>query len=329
MANRLLFILVLISSLSANAKSRNIDFDYRIRELDVDSATRSLGPDAVGTYWQSAADGDVSLSLFDASMLASGGNEGRALDRVDELSIPEKYYSKAEMAEYQNYCDSMLLQVGVNDPNVVFKVLRSDDINLFSFVSEGCFVIAMTSALLENELVDDDMVKSYLAHEVAHWALCHPERKKYADVKKDNLALQFGVHIAFGLIGDLIYISEADTESNQGKKAYGGKKKKDREALAKVHTDKLMFHYSPEQVYQADLYACRLMQKMELSGPQIAGLALLGTEYESFRGKTHPEIKERISFLRYVNEHPEEVNTKNRKLAKKLAKKLEKLREKE
>lgn len=324
----LLIILLLLYPLFCNGKGSDYDFDKIIEKLDVDSATRNLTPSSSGHFWQSATDGDVSLALFDFEMDHNEQIRERVFDRVTDLSIPREHYEKSVMVQYQNLCDSLLLVAGVEDPALKFEIIRSDDINHFSFVSDSCFIIAVTSSLLDKEQVDSNILLGYVAHEVAHWALCHVERKKFRDIKQDDDAWNSGLPMN-GLLGGLFYLAFADTEENQGKKAYVKKKKDIPTDTVKISTQKLLFNYSPEQVYQADLYAFRLMQKLGREHEYFTSVAILGNDYDTLYGKSHPKVRERVKFLRYVRDHPEVFNKENVKLAKKLAKKKEKQRKKQ
>lgn len=78
----------------------------------------------------------------------------------------------------------------------------------------------------------------------------------------------------------------------------------------------LQLIYSREQEYEADLIAFRFMQFLGCEDEYIEGLRILGNsydmQYDSF--EDHLSIPARISFLKYVQQHPELGNKSNAKI---------------
>lgn len=77
-------------------------------------------------------------------------------------------------------------------------------------------------------------------------------------------------------------------------------------------------------INEADLIAYRFMEYLGASDEYIDALSMLGTEQDKIYNdySDHPKTSDRISFLKYVQTHPELGNKENDKLRKKIALKM-------
>lgn len=266
-------------------------------------------------FWRAVLDGNELLAKFEKNIRKNKGAEKEAIKTFSELPRFYSQYDETLLPDFQPLCDSLLVVNGIADSglNCSFHIVSSPVSNVFMVLTDDGLSVCMTDELLGRKGVTFAVVTGYVAHEFVHGALQHGLRRCYDAAlkrRKDEVAMG----IALGCYAFAAGLN-SNTTNNMAYYLYLQDKSQDVESLQK-RTAGLQLIYSREQEYEADLIAFRFMQFLGCEDEYIEGLRILGNSYDmqysSF--EDHLSIPARISFLKYVQQHPELGNKSNAKI---------------
>ena len=297
----------------------NIEKRYKhlIENLDVTEEAKAVAADSAAVFWRTAIDSNRQYSKFVKAMKKKRGAEKEALEKVANLPRLYTQYDETIVEGMQGFCDSLLIDMGIPDLgiNCSLHIVDSEDPYPFTALTEDGFAMCITTALAAKKGITYDILMSYVANEFVHGAMQHHLRLYYTKAKDRRQsavaeALAAGVVVAAGAL-------LADNSAPSDKQEH-----KDRPApppVANVNIDvnvptpRYLFDYLREQVFEADLFAYRFLERMGKGEQLLNALRILGSSYDELfsANKYHPTVENRIDFLKYVKQHPELGNTKS------------------
>lgn len=307
------------------------DYQKLIKKCDVVKEARWVKSDMPEEFWTVSLNNDAELARFNKDIQKDGGAQKEAKKAM--LKLPHFYpeYNDYVVAGLQNYCDSLVSDMGLDNLGVdfTFNIIRSPQANVFSAPTEDGFVICVTEGLYRDKNMNDDIMKGYVAHEFAHGALRHQLRFLFREAKKKRSdrvwgSVILGVALATEATMDYLFDDyyttpivyteplfpdyEAEKAAVEEKNLRNASKKVIDDLNANLKNGALLysFNFSPNQVYAADLMAFRFLQNIGAADSYSEGLKILGTRYDAQFASTpdHPSVAQRINFLKYVEENP-------------------------
>lgn len=304
----------LIACFPVFSVNQDKEFKKLINKYDVPKESKSLTGNNPALFWHEVLNGNELLAKFEKNIRKNKGAEKEAIKTFSELPRFYSQYDETLLPDFQSLCDSLLVVNGITDCglNCSFHIVSSPVSNVFMVLTDDGFSVCMTDELLRRKGVTDAVVTGYVAHEFIHGALQHGLRRCY-DValkrRKDEVAMGIALGcyaFAAGLnpgannMAYYLYLQDEYQDTQNSQKRTAG----------------LQLIYSREQEYEADLIAFRFMQFLGCEDEYIEGLRILGNsydmQYDSF--EDHLSIPARISFLKYVQQHPELGNKSNAKI---------------
>lgn len=320
----LIFAFIPLVAFSANSEK---EYKKLLGKYDVADEAKAVQKNSPAAFWKAVLDNNEYFRKFVIDdMHKNGGAEKEALQKY--VQIPRFYpqYDESVISELQGFCDTMLIDMGIADLNLKcsLHVVYSDEFNAFTTLTENGFAMCLTTALIQKKGVNYKILMGYVAHEFAHGALYHHLRSFYAEAKESRKNKLLG-----GIAAGLNAVAAGAEAYNAG--AYGVPRSgtnyeariENIKNEVKNSTLKYSFQYSREQEIEADLFAYRFLENLGCAEEFINGLRILGTtQYDEYYSEysDHPTTPSRISFLKFVQEHPELGNTDNIKLRKKRSK---------
>lgn len=319
---KLILLLCFFLSFAVYAANPEKDFKKYINKYDVADEAKTLTDNTPSQFWITALDHNESLVKFAKDMDKGKGAEKEALRRAANLPRFYPEYDNTVMENLQGFCDTLLINMGINELGYKcsLHVVYADELNAFCALTENGFAICLSSGLITQRGMTCEILMGYVAHEFAHGALYHHLRGLYAEAKQRRKNKLLG-GIAAGLnvlaAGANAYSAGVAGTTYDNTPYYNALANID--ADIKLSTLKYSFKYSREQEFEADLFAYRFLENLGCAEEFINGLRILGTQYDGLYSEysDHPTVQSRISFLRYVAEHPELGNKENGKLKKK------------
>lgn len=318
MKKTFVLLILLLSTITSFAVKTDKQYKKIIETYDVADEAKAIDSINPSAFWKAVIENNELYTKFVNDMKKNKGAEKEALKKASQFTKFYPQYDETIDESMQGFCDTLLMDMGISKLglNCSLHLIKSDEPNAFTALTEDGFAMCISTGLLSKKGVNYDTLKGYVAHLFAHGALHHQIRGYYSEAKKSRKNAILG-GVALGLV-----CLTAGLEG-YNKTTYD---KTDRDNTVVViqpeakKTDKdNIFRFLQNQEYEADLIAYRFLEHLGQGEEFINGLRILGAAYDDSNSETscNPEIGSRIDFLRYVKNHPELGNTKNPKLKKK------------
>lgn len=325
---RLVFSFCLIFSIFT-CYGVNLEKRYRkfIEKYDIDQAVKTIERGNASSFWDIMLKNNELRIKFLEDMEKNKGAEKETIEKTAQLP---RFYPNEEEAivdSLQGFCDTLLIDMGIKPLNLncSLHIVEDSEPNAFTALTEDGFAICINTGFLNQEGVKYETLMGCVAHEFSHGILLHHARKFYADAKrrrKNELIGGFvtGLSILAAGVGAYYGVAAGIPTSATD---FAGIILNISDSFDHL-TEKYSFRYSREQEYEADLIAYRFMEYLGGSDEYINALRMLGTEQDRLYNdySDHPKTSDRISFLEYVQSHPEHGNKENDKRRKKIALKM-------
>ncbi len=326
---RLIFTICISFSLLA-CYGNNLEKQYRklIEKYDIDQAVKEIDRDNASIFWDIMLKNNELRKKFIEDIEKNKGAEKETIEKTAQLP---RFYPKEEEAivdSLQGFCDTLLLDMGIKQLNLNCSLYVVEDTvpNAFTALTEDGFAMCLNTGLLNLEGMKYKTLMGCVAHEFSHGILLHHARKFYAEAKqrrKNELIGGFVTGLSVLAVGVAAFNGVAAGIPATSATDFAGLILNISEGFDHL-TVKYSFRYLREQEYEADLIAYRFMEYLGASDEFINALGMLNTEEEKQYNdySDHPKTTDRISFLKYVQAHPELGNKENDKRRKKIAQKI-------
>ncbi len=309
----------------------NTEKQYKklIEKYDIDQAVKEIDSDNAANFWNVMIQNNELRTKFIEDIEKNKGAEKETIEKLADL--PRFYPNNKEEAvvdSLQSFCDSLLIDMGIKQLNLncSLHIVENPDPNAFTSLTNNGFAICIHTGLLNQEGVNNETLKAYVAHEFSHGILLHPARRFYDEAKKrrkNELISGFvtGASVFAVAASAFAGVATGNLTTSATDYSYGILKIGEHfDKMTEIHT----FAYSREQEFEADLIAYRFMEYIGASDAYMNALGMIDIEEDKEYNvyNDHPKTSDRISFLKYVQEHPELGNKENEKRRKKIAMKI-------
>lgn len=319
------FTLVTVAFFStaiAFASSHDKEFRKLIERFDVSDEAKATDPTDHRLFWKNLLNNNHLLFKDRLAMNKGGRAVNYALTAINNIPTFNPWVDSSINTRMQSFCDTMMMDMGIRgiSVNCSLHCFYSDEPNAFCILTPSGFAMCFTSALLRKEGLTYEMLMGFVAHEFAHGILKHHVRELYAQESERIKNNRYAVIAAalYGIAAGANAYGAAMTGTTCDNSAYYNMINQ-LPGIAQRETSRYCFKYSREQEIEADLVAFRFLERLGCGDEFIMGLELLGSDYDDIYvdNSTHPSVKYRVQFLRYVTQHPEFYNKLNRKLKRK------------
>ena len=326
---RSVFTICILFSIFA-CYGKNMEKQYRklIEKYDIDQAVKVIDRDNASTFWDLMLKNNELRIKFIEDIEKNKGAEKETIEKIAQL--PRFYPNEEEtiVDSLQGFCDTLLIDMGIKQLNLncSLHIVEDPDPNSFTALTEDGFAMCINTGLLNMEGVKYKTLMGYVAHEFSHGILLHHARMFYAEAKprrKNELIGGVVTGLSVLAVGVAAYNGVATGMQTTSATDFADLILNINESFDHL-TVKYYFRYSREQEYEADLIAYRFMEYIGASDEYINALNMIGTEMDKLYNdySDHPKTSDRISFLKYVQTHPELGNKENDKRRKKIALKI-------
>lgn len=301
-----MMLLALTIGLSAAAANQEKEYRKLLRRIDVPAEALALPPDtSANAFWNIALGWDAGYNHFLRDMAKGKGLEREAMGYYSELQRFYPEYSTLIVREYDSILDSIATSVGVSTDSVTVHLIRSELPLAFSALTEKGYAILIPTSLLGHPGITDDLIGAYIAREYAHCALKHRLQAIYNDCKSERRArIGRGFAIA-GAVGLLTLAAIVDDDSNGDVYVHNqmnqsitiGSTEPAPQPLAMTYG----FDFDADQIYQADLWAWRAMNRLGKGDQYLNSLMLISSDGGDPRLYSNwPTTMQRINFLKFA-----------------------------
>ena len=321
-------ICILFSIFACYGKDMEKQYRKLIEKYDIDQAVKVIDRDNASTFWDIMLKNNELRFKFIEDIEKNKGAEKETIEKTSQL--PRFYPNEEEVIvdSLQGFCDTLLMDIGIKQLNLncSLHIVEDPEPNAFTALTEDGFAMCINTGLLNMKGVKYKTLMGCVAHEFSHGILLHHARKIYADAKqrrKNELIGGVVTGLSVLALGVSAYNGVAAGIPTTSATDFFGLNLNINESFDHL-TVKYSFRYSREQEYEADLIAYRFMEYLGASDEYIDALSMLSTEQDKIYNdySDHPTTSDRISFLKYVQAHPELGNKENDKLRKKIALKM-------
>lgn len=312
-----LCLIALLTAFHAQADEGK-QFKRYIEELDIPVETRSLAAESPGDFWLSLKKRNLRLHELENNISKMGKSERKALSIIKGRAFHPQYTCWVNDS-MQSFCDSMSRTLGFygQTPEFSLHVAEMYSVKVFTVLKENGYAVCVTRGLLEAKGLSKEMLVGALVNGYVHGFYSHPLALAYNKVKREkrnNTLADLGNAIDAIAMG-------IGTATGRGSTDYANYYfLKDRDAERRqMKVDDLCRYarkYEFEQELEADLAAYRFMEQFGFGGENYINLLRLLEANQALSDEISdsadsPGYQYRISFLTYVKDHPEIVNTKN------------------
>lgn len=308
-------ILTILLSLSCYAKDNTKDFIKLIKKHDVSVKARDLPSDASpNEFWNAVLDNNPHLVKLSKDISKKKGAEKEAISNIERMKLWDYKLIVNIMPEYDKYCDSLMIEMGLPQEIVELHVINDSTSNALTMLTKTGFAICLNIGLLERLEYDSSRIKAVTAHEFTHGAFFHHLKTEYDLAKqkrKDNVTSGF---LLGGITALMITANVYDDQPDDHKKNHERRPPEDIEITIddkRESLQKYVYKFSEEDELEADLVALRFMQFIGESEKYQEALQLTSTSNAYFwydDDTAQPPTSYRLEFLDFVLKNPQYVN---------------------
>lgn len=308
--------------LSFTLQVNAINYKKFIEKHDVDDITKNLKSDNPLDFWESLIETNEVYQKFLLDIQIGKAKEAQRRIALFPRFNPQ--YRPDVIPNMDKVCNDLLNHVGISD-KIQLCIVADSTFNALSAYSDDGMVVALNIGVFMAKGITPEVIIAVAAHEYAHCWLDHLLQSEYAYTERErrDKALA-GIATGLNIIAagaDAYSSAVLGTEPNTDQ--YVGEIAKLKTKVAK-DLFRYRYRYAREQEYEADLIAYRFLEWAGYGGENYIELLKIieaNSNYsmmliETQEGDSHPTVRDRISFLTYVQNHPEIRNTKNKRWKK-------------
>lgn len=303
---RMMALAVLAVGLSAAAADNEKEYRKLLSRIDVPAEALTLPADTTASaFWNIALGWDADFTRFQNDIAKGKGLERQALDLYSELQRFYPDYSTLIVREYDDKLDSIARSVGVATDSVSVHLIRCVHPLVFSALTDRGFAILIPTALMGRPGINDDIVGAYIAREYAHCALRHRLQALYKDCKSERRAR---IGRGFAIAGAVALVTAAAIVDDGSNDVYVYNRMTQNVTVENSGPEPQPlaltygFDFDTDQIFQADLWAWRAMDRQGKGDAYMRSLMLISADGADPRLYSNwPTTMQRLNFLNYAS----------------------------
>lgn len=219
--------------------------------------------------------------------------------------MPKFYpeYNSHVRTDLQPWADSLLATAGLPCDSIATRLYVVDNprAEAFAPLTEDGFAIVITTGLVYSRGCDDDMLKGIISAQAVHGAMRHQLQFFYDEAKRRRKGKVWsGIAIGALVAADLtLAMTDSDYYYDF---TYNDFSTTNINVETNGSTLTPAYIYSADQIYQADLWAYRMMERLGKGDSYIRALKLLSPQVAGAETdkESSPCISDRIKFINFV-----------------------------
>lgn len=302
---RIITMLLVITTVASAAADDSVKkFRKILSRYDVAPEAIAVPTDNNAAFWNAALGADRNLARLNRDIAKGKGLERKAIDACTKMPKFYPEYNSHVRTDLQPWADSLLATAGLPCDSIATRLYVVDNprAEAFAPLTEDGFAIVITTGLVYNRGCDDDMLKGIISAQAVHGAMRHQLQFFYDEDKRRRKGKVWsGIAIGALVAADLtLAMTESDHYDDDF--SYNDFSTTNINVETNGSTLTPAYIYSADQIYQADLWAYRMMKRLGKGDSYIRALKLLfpqvaGAETDK---ESSPCISDRIKFINFV-----------------------------
>lgn len=302
---RIITLLLVLTAVVMSAEAENSEKKFRkiLNRYDVAPEAIAVPADSNPGFWETALGADRNLARLNRDIAKGKGLERKALAACTKMPKFYPEYNSFVRSDLQPWADSLMATVGLPCDSIATRLYVVDNprAEAFAPLTEEGFAIVVTTGLVCNQGCDDDILKGIISAQASHGALRHQLQFFYDEAKRrrrDNIwgGIDIGALVAADVALAMTDSYYDDYFTYNDFSTTNINVNTDGETAAPVYI------YSADQIYQADLWAYRMMERLGKGESYIRALKLLSPQVAGAETakESSPGISDRIKFINFV-----------------------------
>lgn len=297
-------LLVITAILSAAADDSEKKFRKILSRYDVAPEAIAVPADSNTAFWDTAIGADGNLARLNREISKGKGLERKAIDACTKMPKFYPEYNSYVRSDLQPWADSLMSTIGLPCDSIATRLYVVDNprAEAFAPLTEEGFAIVVTTGLVYNQRCDDDMLKGIISAQAVHGAMRHQLQFFYDEAKRRRKGNVWGGIAIGALVAADVALAMTDSDYYDDYFTYNDFSTTNINVNTNGAAPAPVYIYSADQIYQADLWAYRMMERLGKGDSYIRALKLLSPQVAGAETdkESSPCISDRIKFINFV-----------------------------
>lgn len=302
---RIVTMLLVITAVASAAADDSVKkFRQILSRYDVAPEAIAVPTDNNTAFWNVALGADRNLARLNRDISKGKGLERKAIDACTKMPKFYPEYNSYVRTDLQPWADSLLATAGLPCDSIATRLYVVDNprAEAFAPLTEDGFAIVVTTGLIYNQGCDDDLLKGIISAQAVHGAMRHQLQFFYDEAKRRRKSNVWGGIAIGALVAADIALTMTDSGDCDDNFTYNDFSTTNINVNTTGAAPAPVYIYSADQIYQADLWAYRMMERLGKGDSYIKALKLLSPQVAGAETdkESSPCISDRIKFINFV-----------------------------